>query len=73
MEEKPFRYLLFGGQFYYAKGGMWDYIGAFNTASDAMYYGKQGHDKDHWDWYHVVNLQASMITGGTNSQAHGGW
>jgi len=64
------RYLLFGGDHYYPEGGIYDYVGEFDTLEEALAVGMAAHPPEHYcwkpdnvkwcgktayDWYHVVD------------------
>ena len=63
------RYLLFGGVFYYAKGGANDFLGCANevdslTESEVL--------KDYRiDWWHIFDTKTREIIAGSQTQAHG--
>lgn len=70
------KYLLFGGEFYYAKGGFHDFIissddlgtliePARKTAEDTVCHFES------LDWWHIVDSETGKIVAGTESQAYG--
>ena len=65
------RYILFCGDFYYAKGGSFDLKGVYVTLNEAKKIGKNFIDDDTWDWWHVYDLIEKSIVAGSVSQAHG--
>lgn len=69
----PFRFLLFGGVFYYAKGGAHDFHGAFNELAEAEAEAAILYDDEHYDveWWHVYDTHTGRIVAGTNTQALG--
>lgn len=50
------RYLLFAGEYYYPSGGFNDYVGSFESISDAL-----SNVMSHHDWYHIVDLESLKI------------
>jgi hypothetical protein len=61
------KYLMFGGETYYAKGGFNDLIGLGDSV-DGLIYSDGVSDLD---WWHVVDTETNEIVAGTESQAHG--
>ena len=76
------RYLLFGGDCHYAKGGMNDLIGSFDYRQDAIDNGslrnnlpKFGIDSSplHVDWYHVYDTVEQKICDWSERLPYGVW
>lgn len=74
------RYMLFAGDSYYAKGGMQDFIGTYDTLAEALLKSEgcweycSVQEKEfwyEWDWYHVYDSHYGVIVSGTRYQAHG--
>lgn len=62
------RYWLFGGEDYYARGGIHDLVGCFDSAAEA----EAGAQKlESTQWYHVVDITTGQIVSGTKYQAYG--
>jgi hypothetical protein len=59
------RYLLFGGEFYYAAGGANDFLAYGNSVDDLMAMNFET------DWAHVFDAQTREIVAGSNTQAYG--
>lgn len=58
------RYWLFGGETYYARGGMWDFIIDSNDIDD-LYVASLG-----YDWFHIYDSHDKRMTVMTPDQAH---
>lgn len=66
------RYWLFGGDVYYASGGMYDFRGTYATLEAAIEAGKHELDKIlGLDWFHVWDVETETIVARTERQAHG--
>ena len=66
------RYLLFGGEIYYAQGGMNDYLGgaeSLDNLKDSEVLKNWGR-QDGLDWWHIYDTQESCFVAGTTQQAH---
>ena len=61
------KYLMFGGEAYYAKGGFNDLIG-FGESIDSL---ANSDGVSDLDWWHIVDAESNMIVAGTDIQAHG--
>ena len=78
MSEAPKRYWLFGGDDYYATGGVHDRHGMYNTIAEAVAEGKR-QQKSSWshrvhdvyEWWHVVDITTGAIVAGSEDQAYG--
>lgn len=68
-----FRYILFGGRNYYAKGGAHDFRGGFQNLQQAELEGAYLHNgpESEIDWWHVFDTHTGRIIAGTNDQALG--
>jgi len=55
------RFILFGGSQFYPKGGMFDYLGSFDSRDAAGVEGVLKYTADDIDWYHVVDTESGMI------------
>jgi hypothetical protein len=60
-------YMLFGGQCYYAKGGLNDLLLCTESAQDAISYARMleettGHKQDGIEWWHVVFVDSATQT-----------
>lgn len=67
------RYLLFGGDTYYAEGGANDFLGSSDSVislstSDRL---KDGGEHGEVDWWHIFDTEIMSIVEGTRYQAHG--
>ena len=78
MSGNPKRYWLFGGECYYATGGVHDRQGMYDTIADAVAEGKRqqaaewsGRLHDVYEWWHVVDITTGEIVAGSESQAYG--
>lgn len=62
------KYILFGGEHYYAKGGWNDYLGhgkELDTLIDSQCL------KDYnVDWWHIVDTETKYVVAGSKYQAH---
>ena len=70
------RYWLFGGEYYYAKGGLHDFVTESNNLSQLNShaqiienYGEILYDT--FDWWHIVDIKTMKILTGSTCQAHG--
>ena len=62
------KFLVFGGEHYYARGGWQDLKGECDTLDEAVAIGRlKGND-----WWHVVNTETRAIVTGSLSQSYGG-
>ena len=78
MSNPPKRYWLFGGECYYATGGVHDRHGMYDTIADAVAEGKRqqttewsGWLYDVHEWWHVVDITTGEIVAGSEDQAYG--
>jgi hypothetical protein len=62
-------YWLFGGECYYASGGMNDYVGRFETIEEATAAAKERF-KD-LEWWHVLNLDLGIIVANSDDTPYG--
>jgi hypothetical protein len=67
-------YLIFAGEFYYAKGGMNDFKGvaptvswAHNVITQNIYPAKT---RDEWEWWQVVDAETWRVVDQSRDQAH---
>lgn len=69
----PFRFQLFGGITYYAKGGAHDFLGAFNEQVEAEAEAAILYNDEHYDveWWHVYDTHTGRVVAGSESQALG--
>lgn len=71
------RFWLFGGDFYYAAGGMHDFRGSFDTVEDAMKYVlvnpmRRTHPQyGPAEWWHVFDSDSKSIAAQSMQQAFG--
>ncbi len=65
------RYLLFGGDVYYARGGMRDFIADFDDEFEAMRIAHIRVEEDIIEWWHIYDTYTMMRVQGTEQQAHG--
>ena len=50
------KYLLFGGEVYYPRGGFDDYQGEFDSLEFAEAYAKEKFpEANDWQWWHIVH------------------
>lgn len=61
------RYMLFGGEIYYALGGGNDYIGQ----SDSLQELKDYPSLDDCGWWHILDTESGVISCGSEEQAYG--
>ena len=78
MSEAPKRYWLFGGDDYYATGGVHDRRGMYDAITEAVAEGKRqqtaewsGRLFDAYEWWHVVDITTGVIVAGSEDQAYG--
>ncbi len=78
MSEAAKRYWLFGGDDYYATGGVHDRRGMYGTIAEAVAEGKRqqiaewsGRLFDAYEWWHVVDITTGAIVAGSKDQAYG--
>ncbi len=69
------RYILFGGSFYYAKGGYHDYIIGASTYVKLINYAKTivnetAYYQDSIDWWHILDIETNQIIAKTSEQAY---
>jgi hypothetical protein len=62
------RYWLFAGEDYYARGGIHDLEGSFDSAAEAE---AEAQKLESDKWYHVVDITTGQIVSGTKYQAYG--
>ena len=70
MADKPKRYMLFGGQAYYASGGFHDYLGSFGDLEKAVAYASSIMD-DVIDWWHIFDCEERKCVACSEYQAYG--
>ena len=78
MSDNPKRYWLFGGECYYATGGVHDRQGMYGTIAEAVAEGKRQQTSEWsdrlfavYEWWHVVDITTGEIVAGSESQAYG--
>lgn len=78
MEKAPHtlrRFLLLGGENYYARGGMHDFISSHDTLDDAVRSAHAAEDapkfSDQIDWWHVWDCQKNCVAACGKSCAYG--
>ena len=67
-------FMLFGGEFYYAKGGLNDWLGTFNSLEEAFEYKKIQYPEYTYrelDWYQVFDKTSMEIVARSEHYAHG--
>lgn len=68
-------YLVFGGECYYAKGGVNDLKGKFDLFADATQCVRDGTAEGRkwhaWDWFQIVNGNTGELVTKSHVQAHG--
>lgn len=52
-----YRYLVFGGDIYYASGGINDFIGSYDTLDAAIEAALKKDD----DWYHIFDSETKKV------------
>ena len=62
------RYLLFGGECYYALGGGFDLLGAGNSIDDLL--NSEALNGNNIDWYHVFDTETREIVAQSEARAH---
>ena len=62
------RYILFGGQSYYACGGLHDYQGGFNTKAAAVSWAESDED---FEWWHVLDRETMLCVAESPYQGYG--
>lgn len=67
------RYILFGGDNFYAEGGMHDFIESKDTLQELLLMVKQLQAKDAgaMDWWHVYDSSLRRCVAASDSQAYG--
>jgi len=70
------RYLLFGGETYYAKGGYNDFISTSDDLDDLITTARKATDAtidvfELLDWWHIFDTKINSIVAGTEGQAYG--
>jgi len=63
---QPARYLVFGGEFYYARGGAHDLLSSHARLEDAVAHGRAADVQ----WWHVYDTHEARIVTGTKEQAY---
>lgn len=63
------RYWLFGGEVYYAAGGMYDFMASFDTKEEAVLEASKHVASSTIQWWHVYDTQTQVYTA-THSSAH---
>ena len=62
------RYLLFGGEFFYAKGGARDIKHASNSVDRLK---EEAESDGDLLWWHIFDTKTGLVIDGTTQQAHG--
>lgn len=60
------KYMLFAGEFYYAKGGVQDYIASSDDLTQLEDRALEG-----YEWFHIIEVSTMTIVSATTTQAHG--
>jgi hypothetical protein len=63
------RYLIFGGEIYYAKGGFHDFLSSHDSLSDAVLCARQ-YDDNEVEWWHIFDSEARTIVAHSDGQAY---
>lgn len=65
------RYLLFSGEFFYARGGWWDSMKGFDDLAEAIKLANERVDERGHEWWHVIDLTTNEIVAQSDRQAYG--
>ncbi len=65
------RFWLFGGEYYYARGGMHDLIDTFDDVDSAVAEGNTKRLRGSIEWWHVFDRATGDIIYATKDQAYG--
>lgn len=68
-----YRFILFAGETYYARGGAHDRIDSFGSLVEAKSYGEAllADNSRYFDWFHVLDIGTSSIVAKSETQALG--
>lgn len=62
------RYILFGGDFYYAKGGYHDIVSCGEGLGELE---QKANNNEDLDWWHIYDTSTGNIVKASKFQAHG--
>jgi hypothetical protein len=68
------RFALLGGQCYYARGGLHDFLSSHDTAEEAIQEARRLsslNTMDEIEWWHVWDCSTNSVAAMSESQAHG--
>ena len=67
------RFLVFGGECYYAAGGFNDFIEGFDLALDAVVHCEKTQNGDEWDdrWYQVFDSKTNQVIWSSENEPYG--
>lgn len=73
------RFLVFGGDVYYASGGFHDYMGSFDTLEEAERFANATHQvhpkidrqEDNYEWWHIFDMAERRIVKHSEFQGYG--
>jgi hypothetical protein len=64
------RFLVFGGEIYYAKGGFHDFLSSHDTLEAAVQCAQQYDDTD-VEWWHIFDATTGTIVAHSDGEAYG--
>ena len=64
------RYLIFGGEIYYAKGGFHDFLSSHDNLGAAALCA-QHYDQYDVEWWHILDTETKTIVALSDGQAYG--
>ena len=74
-EPEPKPYWLFGGEAYYSTGGLWDFLGVYESLGDAEAATQKPHSVFGRDikveWYHIVDSRTWEVVKAGGEQPYG--
>jgi hypothetical protein len=62
------RYLIFGGEIYYARGGFHDFLSSHDDLPTAL---SCAEDDGRYEWWHIYDSETKTIVAYANSQPYG--
>ena len=65
------KFMLFGGETYYALGGGHDLLKASDDLQELTDYALDLGRKYEIDWFHILNVETGMLIIASGTQAHG--
>jgi hypothetical protein len=65
------RYLIFGGEIYYARGGFYDFLSSHDDLSAALSCAMEYTEDEHYEWWHIYDSETKTIVAHANSQPYG--